>query len=94
MEGAPITHRYRISSWEAYNRIDLRVTTKPKVTQTHVVSYTLHPRGSKTVVRFTEDYVARGGYIGFVFDRLAYTDDVREGLAAFGERRPPEFKGG
>ena len=29
-----------------------------------------------------------------LFDRLAYTDDVREGLAAFGERRSPEFKGG
>ncbi len=28
-----------------------------------------------------------------LFDRLAYTDDVREGLAAFGERRSPEFKG-
>jgi enoyl-CoA hydratase/carnithine racemase len=29
-----------------------------------------------------------------LFDRLAYTDDVKEGLAAFLERRPASFKGG
>jgi enoyl-CoA hydratase/carnithine racemase len=29
-----------------------------------------------------------------LFDRLAYTDDLREGLAAFLERRPASFKGG
>jgi len=28
-----------------------------------------------------------------LFDRLAYTDDVGEGLAAFGERRPANFTG-
>jgi 1,4-dihydroxy-2-naphthoyl-CoA synthase len=28
-----------------------------------------------------------------LFGSLAYTDDVREGLAAFSEKRQPRFKG-
>ena len=27
------------------------------------------------------------------FERLAYTDDMKEGVAAFNERRPAEFSG-
>lgn len=72
IEGAPVSHRYQISKWEPYNRIDLQVMTKPRVTVDHIVRYSIHPRGSRTIVRFTEDYVARGGYLGYIFDRVAY----------------------
>jgi enoyl-CoA hydratase/carnithine racemase len=27
-----------------------------------------------------------------LFNSLAYTEDVREGLAAFSEKRPPQYK--
>lgn len=57
-------------------------------------------RNGPLAVRAAKEAAMRGGQTTLeeglrieqlLFERLAYTDDAREGVAAFGERRPPDF---
>jgi uncharacterized membrane protein len=70
--GNPISHTYELVSITPYNRMELRVTTDPKLTEDQVIRYTIHPRDRGTLVRFVEEYRVRGGYLGYAVDRVLY----------------------
>lgn len=70
--GSPFSHTVKVTKEVAYNRIEFGVTTDPRLTEDHVIRYSIHPRQSRTLVRFVEDYRVRGGYLGYAVDRALY----------------------
>lgn len=70
--GSPFHHTVVVTKEVAYNRIELRVETDPRLTEDHIIRYSIHPRQSRTLVRFVEEYRVRGGYLGYAVDRALY----------------------
>ncbi len=68
--GTPISRTFEVTDWRAYNRIDLRVTTDPRLTNDHILTYSIRPTGERTAVLLDEDYRVRGGYLGYLLDRV------------------------
>jgi len=70
--GSPISHTVTVTKETAYNRVELRVETDPRLTEDQVIRYSIHPRQNRTLVRFVEEYRVRGGYLGYAVDRALY----------------------
>ena len=77
--GQPFTHGFRVIGWEPYNKMQFRVTTKPALTVDHIMLFSLHTRGQKTIVRYIEEYRMKGGYLGYILDQVYYSAVRRKG---------------
>lgn len=70
--GSPISHTVTVTKVIAYNRVEFQIETDPRLTEDQTIRYSIHPRQSRTLVRFVEEYRVRGGYLGYAVDRAIY----------------------